>query len=553
MAERAKVTTRRTPRLARARCAALVGATCWLCGSAAPGPAVAQTLEPWLLNPYPESDLRYQPSFRKRPGDQTVAPSRIGRLPTYGLTPRSGAGSTGYNATNAAPRKPAAPGQPPAPKPFVAPPLPPADASVHPEIPGEVAAARRGAPPIAVVPEGDFAAEPAPPARRKKAAPLLDPFDPVGIRAGSFILKPAIELTGGYDTNPGQTSPAQGSKVFIVAPELKAQSDWSRHELRADLRGTYTDYPDLDAQPSLNRPYFNGKVNGRIDVTRQTRIDTEGRLVVSTDNPSSPNLPAGLAKLPLFANPGATVGVAHQFNRLELGASGTVDRTVYQNSTLTDGSTVSNRSRNYDQYGLQLRGSYELTPGVKPFVEIAIDRRKHDEAVDPFGFQRDSVGRQARIGTTFELTRQLAGSISVGYLQRAYADPTLLDLSGIIADGSLVWTATGLTTVTFTARSSADESTVPGVSGALTRDVGVQVDHALRRWLIATFKLGYGLDDYVGSDRVDTRYFASAALTYKLSREVQLKGEIRRDWRRSNVAGSDYADSTFLLGIRLQR
>ena len=51
------------------------------------------------------------------------------------------------------------------------------------------------------------------------------------------------------------------------------------------------------------------------------------------------------------------------------------------------------------------------------------------------------------------------------------------------------------------AASTVGESTIPGVSGVLYRDVGVQVDHAFRRWLIGSLKLGFGIDNYVGLDR----------------------------------------------------
>ena len=70
-----------------------------------------------------------------------------------------------------------------------------------------------------------------------------------------------------------------------------------------------------------------------------------------------------------------------------------------------------------------------------------------------------------------------------------------------------------------------------------TREVTLQVDHAFRRWLIATGKFVYGNDDYIGSDRDDNRYSASAALTYKLTRELWLKTEYRHDWLRSSVSG----------------
>jgi hypothetical protein len=202
---------------------------------------------------------------------------------------------------------------------------------------------------------------------------------------------------------------------------------------------------------------------------------------------------------------------------------------------------------------VQLRGSYELVPGVKPFVEFGVDRRVHDLPVDTSGFRRDSDGDQLRVGSTFELTRQLTGSAAVGYAERRYQDPALGTLHGLIADGSLIWSATPLTKVTFTARSRIEESTVSGVSGVLRRDFGAQVDHSFRRWLIATLKFEYGLDDYVGWWRVDERFTLSGILTYKLSRNMQIKGEVRRQWLNSNDDGANYAANIFLLGLRLQQ
>ncbi len=78
-------------------------------------------------------------------------------------------------------------------------------------------------------------------------------------------------------------------------------------------------------------------MDGRIDVTHDTRIDLTARDIVSTDNPGSPNLQAGLAKLPLFTTFGGTAGIGQRFSRLELEIKGDVDRTIYQNSSLTDG------------------------------------------------------------------------------------------------------------------------------------------------------------------------------------------------------------------------
>jgi hypothetical protein len=126
-------------------------------------------------------------------------------------------------------------------------------------------------------------------------------------------------------------------------------------------------------------------------------------------------------------------------------------------------------------------------------------------------------------------------------------------VAGLIGDASLIWTATALTKVKLSGSSSVGESTQPGVSGVLYRDAGLQVDHAFRRWLIGTVKVGFGLDDYVGMDRTDKRYSLGAGLTYKLNRSVQIKGEVRQEWLRSNVTGNNYNATIFLLGVRLQQ
>ncbi len=95
---------------------------------------------------------------------------------------------------------------------------------------------------------------------------------------------------------------------------------------------------------------------------------------------------------------------------------------------------------------------------------------------------------------------------------------------------------------------------MPGTAGVLTRNAGVEVEHAFGRWLIGSLKFNYGFDDYVGSPRQDDRYPVSGSIIYNLNRMMQLKAEIREEWLRSSTpAGVDYTATVFLLGARLQR
>ena len=383
---------------------------------------------------------------------------------------------------------------------------------------------------------------------RKRTAADDDPFAPVGLRLGTFTVLPALEMTGGFDSNPSRLPGGQSSLFTVISPEVVAKSDWERHEVTATLRGSYTAY---DQTPELDRPTVDGKIAGRFDVTRDTSLLADGTLVVGTDNPGSPNLQANLTRFPIFTTLGADFGITQRFNRLEVTIKGLTERTEYQDSHFTDGTTQDNKDRDFDRFGGSLRTSYEVMPGVKPFVEVTADTRVHDLQVDQFGFERDSTGWTAKAGSSFQLTGFLTGEFGAGWIQRRYQDPNLPDVSGFLFDGSLIYTLSALSKIKLTASTVAAESTVPGTSGELTHNAGVEFDHEFRRWLIGSLQFNYGYDDYVGSPRKDDRYSVSAALTYKLNRWAQAKLELREEWLRSSTpVGVNYDATVFVLGMK---
>ena len=112
---------------------------------------------------------------------------------------------------------------------------------------------------------------------RRRLAIDNDPFGAVGDYVGSFLVKSAVELSAGYDTNPGRLAVPQGSPFYVIAPEFLAVSDWERHAVVADLRGSFTGYgnnltPNANGTPlsaplDIDRPSFVGHIDGRLDVT----------------------------------------------------------------------------------------------------------------------------------------------------------------------------------------------------------------------------------------------------------------------------------------------
>jgi hypothetical protein len=504
-------------------------------------------------------------SVRLRPTEDASgpAPSRIGQIPAYEVPAANGADDTGYDSLNRTRKKPKYyPGQArpkPPPGPGSPPPVPPqrnAVGDLRLSIPPSDSAHK---PPVAPAMAGTIDGQPP----RKRLKVDDDPFGAVGDYAGSFLIKTAVELSGGYQTNPGRTYQPVGLPSYVIAPEFLAVSDWERHALVADLRGSFTGYGGslpalIDGQinPSplnIDQPNFIGHVDGRLDVSRDLRLTAQTRLLVSTDNPGSPNVQAGLAKFPIYTTLGGTFGFDQSFNRLDVAAGATIDRTSYQQSKLTDGTTSSNDDRNFNQYGGVGRVSYELTPAVKPFVEVEGDSRVHDLYFDRNGYARDSNGGYAKAGTSFEFSRLLIGELSIGWVSRTYADPRLSQLQGLLTTASLTWTATPLTTAKFYSDTQIGETTLPGSSGVFVHTYTVEVDHDFRRWLTAIGKFTFGTLDYQGGDnRTDKTYTAEGDLIYKMTRNLWIKGTVRYDMLDSNIPQASSNSTLVMLGVRVQ-
>ena len=210
---------------------------------------------------------------------------------------------------------------------------------------------------------------------------------------------PAVEVTGGYDTNPARTPGGRASSFVTVSPELLAQFRLAAP--RGDRDACAAATRPTARRPSSTGRAFDGKVTGRLDVTRNTALIGEGTLVVGTDNPGSPNVQAGLSRFPIFTTLGGTPrphaalqsrrshreghGGAHRVSGLG------VHRRHHARATTTATSTAT---------PALMRTSYDLMPGLKPFVEVgATTRASTTSQFDRFGAaaRLDRLDREGRL------------------------------------------------------------------------------------------------------------------------------------------------------------
>jgi hypothetical protein len=418
--------------------------------------------------------------------------------------------------------------------------------------PDEVDRVKAVLPAEAPTPGPTIAAIPAAPPLRK--IPVDEnPYDQLGLRLGDINLKPYIEEDGGWASNPAQISgPPRGSTFSTTEAGVALQSDWSRSDVHGQLKAGYTDYFQ---EPVLSAPYGSGTLDGRYDVSKDLSFDGEGRFNIAQESDSSLGLgstgTSAIGPLTTVTTYGATAGGAQKFGDLTLGLHGTYDRTDYQSVVLPGAGNLALDDNN--DWGLLARASYRLSAAISPFVELGVDRRIYDSVTDSFGLDRDSYGETEKIGATVAFSKLLSGEASVGYGERQYQDPRLRNANAPLVNGSLAWSVTPLTTITFKAQSALADAVLAGASADVTHSYTIDVSHALTRQITLDASAGYSTDRYIGTSLTDSTTTVALKAEYHLSREVVLKASASRQQYFSNAPNSNYVDNVFMLGVHLQR
>jgi hypothetical protein len=377
-----------------------------------------------------------------------------------------------------------------------------------------------------------------------------DAFQAQGLRAGGFILRPGLEVSTGFDDNPTRISPTKPSAFVTTRASLTAASDFSRHAINADISGSASAFSQ---NTGSYRPDLNIALGGRVDIRSDQSLNLEAKYkLTSLAAESAVNATNGtIIGEPLVQTYGLGAAYNVDFNRLIFSLRGSLSRKAFEDAHYSDNTVTSGTNRNYNTGRVALRGMYKHSEEVRPFVEVFSERRVYDTNTVTSKLQgADAYG--AKAGVRFDMKQRLSGEVSVGYALRHNREPSLSDLRGLIFDAALVWAATGLTNVTLKGGTSFDESAISGVSTVYNRDVSVQVDHAFRRYLIGSARIGAGYDTYEGTSQQNTRLTGALGLAYKFTRDVSIAGEVRHTRFTTNTTGN-YNNTVVMLGVKLAR
>lgn len=385
--------------------------------------------------------------------------------------------------------------------------------------------------------------------KRDEAEIQDDEYAQLGLRSGGFTWLPAIESSLGWSSNVATKAGGASGMTYRVAPELLGKSDWSRHALEIELRGAYigntTDH-DYD------KPTFQGAIRGRVDLGDETRLDLKGTWGHDRQAPSSADNPADTIIPATVDTTTASIGLTRDVGLLALTLRGDIERADYTGGTNASGTALGADVQNNTRHVAALRATWGSKGSIRPFAEVQVSTRAYDDAVVA-GSPRDTTGAALKSGIVADLGPTLRGELSTGWGVERPDKGNLPDMSGWLLDGSLVWAPTRLTSIKLDARTSFEATTLTGSTGSISRTVGVTVEHALRRDLVATAGLSLNDKRYVGANLREDDLVLSSGLTYKVDRNIQtfVKGNLERF--TSSASGANYDAAGVMVGVRLQR
>lgn len=353
-------------------------------------------------------------------------------------------------------------------------------------------------------------------------------------------------MTRGHEDNLYATpSDPESSLVTTVTPWLSATSDWQRHELRLRAgaeRARYTGHSDEDYTDHYLRldERYELRGGGSVFGSLSSVSDHEDRSAVDT--------PGTAAEPTEYDQTQAVLGTALPVGGVEVRGGLTATDLDFEDVPLTGGGFANNDDRNRQEYELGGRVLLRRDAGWRPFVQAAVNRRDYEDRYTDFGFQRSSDGASVAVG----LARPLPGGsaeLLVGHMQQDYDDPRFDRIEAWDAGARVETDVTPRTGVEVSFSRSIEETTLPGVAGAVDSITRATLDHRITRRFSASVPVYWVRSDYRDSDRTDDVTGVGLRLSYRLTPRLTLTGGHIFERRESNMDAADYQDATTYVGI----
>jgi hypothetical protein len=368
-------------------------------------------------------------------------------------------------------------------------------------------------------------------------------YDPAGIRLGGVVVRPTLSTALGTTTNATGQPGGRASAIAQTSGSLLAGTDWGRHAI-----GGFVSFDDqrVLAAARQSATAWTAALGGTMEIGRD-------------------QLTLGIAHLDLFQTSRALNGLAidrpgrfrvnnaratytWRSGRLSLAPGLSLGDTRYDD-VFVAGRRVAQRFRDRTTTEGGLTARWQLAPLRDLVVDLRAVGFSHARR-EPGQPSRDATAIALLAGIDYATDAVWRVRALAGVQHRAFADPTLRAITGPMAEASVIWSPSGLTTVTATlSRRIEDAAELSALTYAFTGG-RVVVDHELQRNLLLAASLDLQRADPQQRGGHETLLSLGLGATWLIDR--RLRATASWDWttrRRSD--GAAVQEGLALLRLRV--
>jgi len=376
-------------------------------------------------------------------------------------------------------------------------------------------------------------------------------YEPNGIRVGDFVIRPSISTGATYSDNIYASDANEvHDLLFNVNPSVNIQSDFVRHSITAAFSMDDGSYKDTSSEDYTD---YGASMNARIDVSGDTALPVSfsySHTHYQRDNPDDrASLEPTVFDLWNFAT-----GIVHRGQRIAFKVLADVQKFIFQDGTSIAG-RVDNSDRDRAEWTLYTSLGMAEEAFLAPYIYTELSKTEYERDRDSLGFDRNSSGYEAGVGTIINFSEITRASFNIGYISRDIGDSRFDDVGGLSYGVNIVWEPSTLAAFMLEGKRTLEETTVTNAGVSVNSTLRLSMNYELFPNVLLNPSTGYREIDYDGIDRTIEAYDAGLNVTYKMNQNLWLSGSYRYITQEDKGTAADFDDydsNSYGLSMKLQ-